>query len=296
MRRQHLVARDQQLEIGAVEAGVLGRVAAADHHAPQVLSYAQFLAVVQAAVAVGQGVDVLAEVAEAGAVGLQRAVTPACAAVEGDGVGRRLAAAVRDHDAAVQIFQARHVQRHMELARQPAGQAHMVGVHVGDQHARQRAAVGGLGEQRAPGGHAFVGARTGVDDGPALAVIDGPEIDVIQRIGQGHAYPEHAGCDLQRLPALRWRLERVVEHRLGRRIRGVRGVRGLGFLVHGVPCSVAGVAGCSPAGSASPQRYACRCCLAVTGSSQAAPTVHGSINRGGRGRAAGSPAYRGISA
>src|SRR5256885_1287917 len=168
----------------------------------------------------------------------------------------------------------------MELARQPAGQAHMVRVHVGDQHARQRAAVGGLGEQRAPGGHAFVCARAGIDDGPALAVIDGPEIDVIQRIRQGHAYPEHAGCDLQRLPALRWRLERVVEHRLGRRIRGVRGVRGLGFLVHGVPCSVTGVAGCSPAGSASPQRYACRCCLAVTGSSQAAPTVHGSINRG----------------
>src|SRR5256885_16923056 len=72
---------------------VLGRVAAADHHAPQVLSYAQFLAVVQAAVAVGQGVDVLAEVAEAGAVGLQSAVAPACAAVEGDGVGRRLTAA-----------------------------------------------------------------------------------------------------------------------------------------------------------------------------------------------------------
>jgi len=40
---------------------------------------------------------------------------------------------------------------------------------------------------------------TGIDDGPTLPVFEQPQIDMIEREGEGHAQPLHAGSDCQRL-------------------------------------------------------------------------------------------------
>ena len=92
---------------------------------------------------------------------------PAGALEELDRVGRRLAAGVGHHHAAGQVLEPRHPQAHAELARQPAGHADVVGVHVGDEHARQRPLVGRVGEQLAPDRDGFLGANAGVHDRPA---------------------------------------------------------------------------------------------------------------------------------
>jgi hypothetical protein len=119
-------------------------------------------------------VHVFAEVAEARAVVFQRHVAPAGAVVEDQRVVGRFAAGVGHHGAAVQVLKLGHPQPDAELARQPARQAHVIGVHVGDQHAGHAALIGRLGKQRAPDLHGFVGACTGVHQGPAFAIVHVP--------------------------------------------------------------------------------------------------------------------------
>src|SRR5665647_1293431 len=65
---QDLVTRDQQLQIGAVQASVLGRMARADDNAPSVGANPDFFAILDAAIALRQGMDVFAKVAETGLV------------------------------------------------------------------------------------------------------------------------------------------------------------------------------------------------------------------------------------
>ena len=101
-------------------------------------------------------------------------VAPAGAVIEDDAIVRRLAAGVGGEHAAVQVFQPRHPQPALELLRQPAGHAHVVGVHVGAEMRLSRLAVGGAGEQLAPRGQRLVGAHAGVDHRPAVAVVDAP--------------------------------------------------------------------------------------------------------------------------
>ena len=129
-----------------------------------------------APVAVGQGVDALAEVAEAGAVVLDRRRRSSRR-------GGRSRSRRRGASRPVSATSTRQVRyssrvihsRHVELARQPAGHADVVGVHVGDEDARQRAlrrrASANSSRQAASG---LVGAHAGVDDGPAVAVVDAP--------------------------------------------------------------------------------------------------------------------------
>ena len=104
-----------------MQAGVLGRVAVADDDAPVVLADAQRLAVADAAVAVGQRVDELAELAEAGAAVLDRGFAPAGAAVEADRVSWGLAPGVGRQYAADQVLQLGHPRRQSNLrVSQPA--------------------------------------------------------------------------------------------------------------------------------------------------------------------------------
>ncbi|MCY1269743.1 hypothetical protein D9M68_195560 [compost metagenome] len=192
--RQHLVAGHQQLQRRAVQAGMFGRVAGADDDLPVVRANTDGVAIGQAVEALGQGVDVLAEAAEAGAVHLDRFVVPACAAIELDRVIGRRAPRIRRQHAAHQVFQPRHPQLAVELAGQPPGHADVVGVHMGHEQARQatgeRAACG---EQGAPGLGGFRRLQAGVDGGPAIAVADGPQVDVVQAQRHRHAQPQDTG-------------------------------------------------------------------------------------------------------
>ncbi|MNV73512.1 hypothetical protein D3C71_1666700 [compost metagenome] len=70
-------------------------------------------------------------------------------------------------------------------------------MHVGDDHAHDGQALELLGEDLFPLGAAAVAGHTAVDHGPAVAsagavieaVAQQPEVDVVQRKGQAHAYP-----------------------------------------------------------------------------------------------------------
>ncbi|CAM3411640.1 hypothetical protein CUTA107171_26345 [Cupriavidus taiwanensis] len=197
--RQHLVAGYQQLQCGAVQAGMFGGVAGADDDLPVVGADADGIAVGQPAEALGQGMHVLAEAAEAGAVHLDRLVIPAGLAIERDGVVRRGAAGVGGEHAAHQVFEPGHPELAVELAGEPSGHADVVRMHMrheqAGQAAFQRAATG---KQRAPGLRGFRGLQAGIDRGPAAAVADGPQVDMVEPQRHRHAQPQYAGCDFPR--------------------------------------------------------------------------------------------------
>ena len=85
---------------------------------------------------------------------------------------------------------------------QPVRQADVVRVHVRDQHAQDGQAFQRGGEHLLPLRLGFVPRDAAVDDGPALAAVElvaqQPEVDVVQREGERHPDPAHAGRDLER--------------------------------------------------------------------------------------------------
>ncbi len=98
---------------------------------------------------------------------------------------------------------------------QPFGAADMVGVEMGADDAGDRPAFQGGLEMLAPQFMGNIGLDAGIDQHPAVAVIDQVEIDVVQREGQGKAQPADTGRDFD-IGAGRGRLrERIVQ--LGRR-------------------------------------------------------------------------------
>ena len=61
-----------------------------------------------------------------------------------------------------------------------------------------------------------VGREAAIDDRQAIAVLEQPEIDVIERERQRHAQPMHAGGDFARLARRRGRAMGIVEDLFGR--------------------------------------------------------------------------------
>ncbi len=110
---------------------------------------------------------------------------------------------VEPEHAAEQPLGARGPELGVQLLRQPAGEAHVIGMEVGADQARRRPAVLAADahplEHLAPDRLALVALDAGVDQRPALAVLEQPEIDVIEPVGQRHAQPMHARRHLQRL-------------------------------------------------------------------------------------------------
>lgn len=175
--RQHLVAGDQHAQLVAQQAGMLGRMATADDDPPVVRADVHGLAVADAPKAVGQRMQILAKAAEAGAVDIERLFAPAGLAVKADGLVGRLPAGVACQGAAGQVFEPCHPQPAAELAREPAGHADMVRVHVGAQDARDARALRSGGQravgsdQLAPGSERLGRLGAGIDDGPAVTVL-----------------------------------------------------------------------------------------------------------------------------
>ena len=65
----------------------------------------------------------------------------------------------------------------------------MVGVHVGTDDAGDGSPAHKTFKQRLPDLARLVQGQTGVDDGPAFAVLQQPQVDVIQGHGHGEAHP-----------------------------------------------------------------------------------------------------------
>ncbi len=80
---------------------------------------------------------------------------------------------------------------------QPMRQPDVVRVHVGDDHAQHRQTLQFLRKQQFPLRPGFRGVNTAVHNAPAGAAVNlvpqQPQVDVVQREGQSHADPFHAG-------------------------------------------------------------------------------------------------------
>src|SRR6185312_1784091 len=78
---------------------------------------------------------------------------------------------------------------------EPAGEPDMVRVIMRDDDARHRRAEL-VREDVLPEAFDDVAGNARVDDGPTRAVLDQPQIDMIEREGQRHAQPAHTRRDL----------------------------------------------------------------------------------------------------
>ncbi len=114
------------------------------------------------------------------------------------GLGVERAGAERDVEAA-QIGRLARQQRQREPLAQPAGEADVVGMEVRDDQAGQGPSRQRAVDQRVPDFARGVVADAGVQDGPAVAVVDQVDVDVVEPEGQRNARPQDAGRDLDDL-------------------------------------------------------------------------------------------------
>src|SRR5204862_643868 len=81
--------------------------------------------------------------------------------------------------------------------------------------APDRAPRDASGEDTLPQRARGVVANAAVDECPALAVFEQPEVDVVERKRQRHSQPVHAGRDLQGLTRRRRRGVRILQNGFG---------------------------------------------------------------------------------
>ena len=208
--QQH-VARNQHAEGFAVERDVLRRVAVADDHPPRPAADLEGVAVDEALIGGGQrrhaaGVGVAAARERGGAV-----VVEAVVAEMGDHRGDVVAGELVPQGVAAQVFALGHHHAGAGLVGQPLGEAQVIRVAVGDDDLRHRFAE--AGEDGFPGVAGGVEGVAGIDDRHAFAVLDQPQVDVVEGEGQRHADPRYAGGDLAGLAGLRHAVEGVFEGR-----------------------------------------------------------------------------------
>ena len=195
---QHLVARDQQLEFGAVERGVLRGVPAADDHLPIAAADLEPAVVPDPPHARRHRRRPAAEIPHPGAIGIDAVVVEPVDPEELHPGLDIVGDVLRPGEMGLQPFAVGHPQRRAELVLQPPGEAEMVGVEMGDDGALDRTPAEPLDRVEPVRLH-VVAVPTGVDHGPAVAVLDQIEVDVVEREGERHLEPEDAGRDLQGL-------------------------------------------------------------------------------------------------
>ena len=222
--RQHLVAADQHLVALAVEADVLRGVAAADVHPPGV-------AVDGDGVAGGQGFRLrrqfrqnLAEGVAAPGQGVQVVTGHAVAAEEGAEVVADFPVAGRMQLGGERPLAPGHPHRGLEVPRQPAGLTDVVRVVVGDDDTVDGPPAQGILEGGAPDFLGVTGREAGVHQGPAVAVLEQPQIDVVEGERQRKVQPMHAGGHFPALAGFRGLIERVPK-RVGHNKTSVAGRR-----------------------------------------------------------------------
>jgi hypothetical protein len=94
---------------------------------------------------------------------------------------------------------------------QPRCETHVVGVIVRDEHAPQRSARKDRIVERRPRRATDIVRHPRVDDGPAAAVLEQPDVDVVQLHRQRHAQPPEPVRDLATVPGLGWIAGQVIE-------------------------------------------------------------------------------------
>ena len=87
----------------------------------------------------------------------------------------------------------------------------MVGVVMGDDQPLHRFAAQGHGEQRLPDRLGMFGGYAGIDQGPAIAIVQRVAIHMVQRHRQRQAQPADAGGNLDRLEFGGGQRERILQ-------------------------------------------------------------------------------------
>ena len=106
-----------------------------------------------------------------------------------------------------------HVKRHLPALAKPAGHTDMVGVIVGRQHCLDRLVAKTGGKHLLPQFLGLADGNAGIDQPPAICILQQVEIDVVQRHGQWHTQPLHTRYDLSQLAGSRHVVEQVLRFR-----------------------------------------------------------------------------------
>ncbi|MNE16781.1 hypothetical protein D3C80_1097350 [compost metagenome] len=181
----------------------------ADHHPPVVVADAQHIVFDEPQIGRGHRRHRLAETAIAGPPARDLFVVPAGGAIEDRPLVRRWTAFVGDQHPRRHIFQPRHQQRRVEPRAQPARQADMVGMHMSADDPLDRLAAQRAPERRLPGRLGRLGLQSCVHQGPAVAVRQGIDIDMVQAQRQRQTHPQDAGRNLDRLTGFRHASHRI---------------------------------------------------------------------------------------
>ena len=168
------------------------RVPAAHDYLPIATTDGDGLQVCQPAKTLRQGINRPAKVAEFALVEGQLLLVIARRPVKAQRHLGRRSPGIANHGPAHQELLPGHPQLGTETLGEPAGKAHVVGVHMGADHTRDRPACHDGAEQLLPQLACTVEIQAGIHDGPAIAVGQQPEIDMVQRHGHGKAYPVDA--------------------------------------------------------------------------------------------------------
>ena len=222
--RQDLVAGDEHAERVAPERRMLGRVAEDRDHFPLAPADWEPVAVHHAAVALrNRGHAAGVSLALARALRNRRGIE-AVAHEEVDRVVGVEAAEVVVRRVGREIFRGRHPEGRAGTLDEPGGAADVIGMVVRDDDVLHRLAGERAREMHLPQVPRRLHAEARVDERPAVAVLEKPQVDVVERERQRHAQPVHARGDLDRLRGRGRRRLGVLEQGL----RGHRFIYGAG--------------------------------------------------------------------
>ena len=216
---------------------MLGGVAAAHDHVPAVAAQGDRMGVDQALEGRGQWHH---------ALGVAALVTMEVGdAVRGHAVARHVGGAqvlaldeIVARGLRAHVLAQRHPEWRVPLLAQPAGEADVVGMEVRADHARDGFAVELLGEDLLPQFARVLRIDAGVDDGPAVLLLDQPQIDVVELERQRHAQPVDAGGDV--LDIAGFRHVAAGEAQLREKALGLGNGVGHGPKLDHLPCPVSG--------------------------------------------------------
>ncbi len=192
---QHLVTGDEDPQLLAVQAGVLGGVSGGHHHPPSVRPDLDVLAVGEPSVCRRGRRDQVAVAISARGEAPRERLGETVASKEINLASRLARIGVGVEKGPGEPLGAGHPHRGTDLGVQPARQAEMIGMVVGDDDPRDGASVQPVVQQPAPQLLHLLARDPRVDQRPARAVLHEPQVDVVESEGQRHAQPVHSRSD-----------------------------------------------------------------------------------------------------
>ena len=186
-------------------------MAGADFNAPFIAVNLNLIVLLYPLIGLRQRMNMLAETTKTRAIALQRFLTKTGGAVETKPFFGNRFTGITGHGAAHQIIGARHMKISVEMIDQPTGKPDMVGVHMGDDDFMNRPAAHKTGKQIFPMRARTFHIDACINNHPAIAVAQQPDIDMVERIGQIHTHPKNPIGDLNWFAQLRFFIKRIAQ-------------------------------------------------------------------------------------